>query len=257
MTTAAPIPIASATYNESVDRFAELGYVLLPNLLSHQEADELSSGFEQFEGVAMEGLGRTINERQLLYDKKYFDVLFKPRYRETLRLLLGDNLQLLDVLGAERVETPTVPLRGWHLDWIFVSPTPIGVTSLFYLQDMTEDMGPLLLVPGSHLWQRAPRDDEREHPSLHEQTLLCSAGTAVVIHPNMWHSVSPIAAGNIRRTLNVSWTHHFVKRLDFFYRTPLPDYILSSEDQTVLETFGLAMPTRRQGGSSYNESYYG
>lgn len=65
---------------------------------------------------------------------------------------------------------------------------------LIYLDDLNEPTGPLCVLPGSHNLL-----DSEPAPHLFEdlpgqETLHLPAGSAVLMHPNVWHRARPTTA---------------------------------------------------------------
>ncbi|MBB5897915.1 phytanoyl-CoA dioxygenase family protein [Kutzneria kofuensis] len=61
------------------------------------------------------------------------------------------------------------------------------VQLMYYPQEVTEDMGGTLLVPGSHLRRINESDTGRYQNLLGQIRLVCPAGTVLVLHHGIWH----------------------------------------------------------------------
>lgn len=59
---------------------------------------------------------------------------------------------------------------------------------LFYPEDVTENMGGTLLIPGSHFRKINSNIIKRYQHIVGQQQLICKAGTILFIHSNLWHS---------------------------------------------------------------------
>lgn len=113
---------------------------------------------------------------------------------------------------------------AWHSDYTFWKahdgmPKPEAVSVLFMLDDMTEENGPLVVLPGSeHLlvekksrvWTIKHDANERdgmitEHmvsvTGLQRHTVLGKAGDVFVMHANMWHTSPPNLSDTDRNIL--------------------------------------------------------
>ncbi|MFD1930124.1 MULTISPECIES: phytanoyl-CoA dioxygenase family protein [Nonomuraea] len=75
-----------------------------------------------------------------------------------------------------------------HADAIIdTRPDAFDVQLMYYPQDVTEDMGGTLSVPGSHL-RRTNESDTGRYQNLRGQSMLtCPAGTVVLLHHGIWH----------------------------------------------------------------------
>src|SRR5215211_4110584 len=99
------------------------------------------------------------NERALARDQRFVDVVTEPTLLDAVEAALGDDVHLL---AYEAIEIPSGggKDRDWHSDFHFPTDAALVVNVGIYLQDMTDDRGPLYVVPGSHRWNREPADDE-------------------------------------------------------------------------------------------------
>jgi ectoine hydroxylase-related dioxygenase (phytanoyl-CoA dioxygenase family) len=124
-----------------------------------------------------------------------------------------------------------------------------------YLQDMTPETGPLLVVPGSHRWRREPSAEEEQAEIEGEIPVAVDAGTAVVFNAQLWHSGGRNESDRPRRAVFPYFGHYWIKRMDEFYRRPLPDYVLEHDDPLVRQLFGLGLATASVHGGYDDESY--
>jgi ectoine hydroxylase-related dioxygenase (phytanoyl-CoA dioxygenase family) len=251
-------------YNQSIEEFYDYGYVLIPNMLTRNHVESL---VEALSGMTREisERERWATEREMLQDPQFYEVVTHPRLIGTVRRIIGDDVQNIDFLGVEQAPH-SGPVRGWHLDYpglgrmrtdrVGGGVTPPGMACPLYLQDMTDEVGPLRVIPGSHKWQRQVRSDERAVPKQHELVFNIPAGSVVCMHGNLWHSGSRNDSDDWRRLFTINFAPWWMKRLDHYYKTPLPDYILESEDPFIRQLFGLEQPASSDQGG-YDELRYG
>ena len=67
---------------------------------------------------------------------------------------------------------------------------------VYYPQDVSDDMGPTAVLPGSHYYET--------HESAHEQpdiSLCGEAGTVTIVHYDLWHRATPNESENKRYML--------------------------------------------------------
>jgi ectoine hydroxylase-related dioxygenase (phytanoyl-CoA dioxygenase family) len=254
------MPLALDSLNVDAGAFFQHGYVVLPDVI---RADDLEAINVALDGAAVQTIAGTrqfVNERELLKGKRFFDVISQARIVETIRGILGDDLQLLD-FGAMEDPPGTGRLRSWHSDFHHSFPIverpPLMVTMLIYLADMDDERGPLYLRPGTHTLLRHPTSEESGSPLPDELKVTVAAGSAVAFHSNLWHSGSPNASDSPRRLLFSLWGHYWMKRLDEFYETPLPDFVREADDPWVRQIFGVATHAPSVHGSDYNPRAYG
>jgi ectoine hydroxylase-related dioxygenase (phytanoyl-CoA dioxygenase family) len=122
---------------------------------------------------------------------------------------------------------------------------------------MTDERGPLYVRPGTHRMLRHAAGHERETPFPDEVKVAVPAGSAVAFHSNLWHSGSPNTTASPRRLLFSLWGHYWMKRLDEFYETPLPEFVREADDPWVRQLFGVATHASSVHGGDYNAVAYG
>jgi len=170
--------------NDSVEAFEDHGYVVLPELLTREEADALWQAFDEFPRAYIDGSERNFNtERVLCQNWGFVEAMTKPHLIDALRRCVGEDIQILSYDGPE---TPPHkgPERAWHIEVHggFTSDTCVSANVGIYFQDITEETGPLYVIPGSHKWRREPTREEREQPQPGEVAIVMPAGTGIIIH---------------------------------------------------------------------------
>jgi ectoine hydroxylase-related dioxygenase (phytanoyl-CoA dioxygenase family) len=246
--------------NADPDAFFEHGYVVIPDVIPADGVDALNEVLDRAKAHTIAGTRRLVNERELLKDRRFLDVITQSRIVDTVKGILGEDLQILD-FGAMEDPPGTGRTRSWHSDFHHSFPIverpPLMVTLLIYLADMTDERGPLYVRPGTHGLLRHPADEERLTPLPDEVKVSVPAGSAVAFHSNLWHSGSRNATESPRRLLFSLWGHYWMKRLDEFYETPLPDFVREAGDPWVRQLFGVATHAPSVHGKDYNAVAYG
>jgi ectoine hydroxylase-related dioxygenase (phytanoyl-CoA dioxygenase family) len=255
------VSVSAETHvNQDPTAFFEEGYVVLADVIPRDDVVELQRSVGVLRTNSIGGTRLLVNERELLKDKRFFDVVTQPRLLELLRVILGDDLQILDI-GVMKDPPATGRVRSWHSDFHHSFPIverpPLMVTMLVYLDDMSDERGPLFVKPGTHKLLHHPTAEERSEPLAGEVKIAVPAGTAVVFHSNLWHSGSRNNTREPRRLLFSLWGHYWIKRLDEFYSSPLPDYVLHADDPWVRQLFGAGTAAPSVHGDDYNPVAYG
>jgi ectoine hydroxylase-related dioxygenase (phytanoyl-CoA dioxygenase family) len=247
--------MVASELNQDIERFDDLGYLVVPEVLTRDEAEVLWHATEALEPVPHRD--RLIrNERTLLRDRRFFDVVTNPRLVDAAQRLVGPDVQALDHVLLEL--TPGAgPDRSWHTDFAYVGAPLLVVTANVYLQDMDDESGPLYCLPGSHQERRLGTGEKISEPIDGELKLHFPAGTAVVFHSNLLHTGSRNRTNRPRRLLFHFYGHYWMKRLDDFYETPLPAYVRESDDPLVRQLFGVEQHSPSVHGASYNPQTYG
>lgn len=189
--------VAELDSNEISLRLAKEGFVVLPELLTDGElrtyraladrvllADRADYPGSQKDVGFLDG--RDPNVLRILKD---------PPLRQVLARLLGDPPVFVN--AWVRIALPSSPGAPWHQDlqreyW----PTPINLA--IYLDDVTNENGPTLVVPGTHTLPH-PEFDKRQQPR--ERQVLGRAGTAALFYATVWHRGSANRTAYPRRAL--------------------------------------------------------
>jgi ectoine hydroxylase-related dioxygenase (phytanoyl-CoA dioxygenase family) len=254
------MPVSLDHLNTDPRAFFDEGYVVIPDVISADGLGAINAALDGAQTQTINGTRRFVNERALLRDKRFFDVITQPRIVDTVRGALGEDLQILD-FGAMEDPAGTGRLRSWHSDFHHSFPIvdrpPLMVTLLIYLAEMTDERGPLYVRPGTHRLLRHPTAEEAGTPLPDEVQVGVPAGSAVAFHSNLWHSGSTNATDSPRRLLFSLWGHYWMKRLDEFYETPLPDFVRDADDPWVRQLFGVASHVPSVHGNDYNPVAYG
>lgn len=158
------------------------------------------------------------------------------------------GLPLKDSNGARRV-------AGWHRDpWAHVPrgpffTRPLALNALLYLQDLTDEVGPIRVIPRSHRQGiTLSRSEERQRHPL-EVSLHLNSGDVIVIHNNLVHTGTAPAPEVQERAFvsifyNLSWLKQTVafrgpealRLLEFFrHRGDRRMLRLLGEDETLTE----------------------
>ena len=105
-------------------------------------------------------------------------------------------------------------VTAWHRDsWstvpIGVYQRPLAMNAISYLQDMTEDLGLLRVIPGSHVQSLVIDDVEKYHPRGDEVLLYLKAGDVVFTHHGLYYTGTPNVSGRDRyffaASYNLTW----------------------------------------------------
>lgn len=218
------------TWREQLDAD---GYALLPNALSAADVQAALAEWAEItvanasDAALLSGeSGPAYGARNLLdLWPRVTDLIRTPLLGNALRAILGENAGVVRVLYFDKPPGHSWALP-WHKDYslavqahhksdTFTKPTvkagvphvvaPQSVldrmlTVRIHLDPMTPDNGPLRVIPGSHAAYHQKDDPPRE-----ARTLLCDAGTALLMRPLVTHASghSRADAGLHRRIVHV------------------------------------------------------
>jgi ectoine hydroxylase-related dioxygenase (phytanoyl-CoA dioxygenase family) len=167
------------------------GFVILESLLSAGERAAIATALAPFEAGRPMGRNDFEGERtQRVYSlagkgEVFLRLAEHPRIVRILaaRLLPGYLLSNLQSIRLHPGETP----QGFHTDDAFYPiPRPhasLALSTIWAIEDFTEENGATELVPGSHLWG-AEHPDDRPHQV---KKAVMPAGSVVIFDGSLWH----------------------------------------------------------------------
>jgi len=190
--------------------FESWGYIVIPDLLSRSEIDELHDASERLH-AALDARDAPPRGRGVIFE---FDPAFErlmdhPKVLPKVHALYGDRF-ILQAAANTRVK-PGTPAGGWHQDGSNAydykqlgHPIPLLQLRVSYLiTDQTEPgQGNLELIPGSHRAQVGLPDHVREvRGDVPIGHVLCAeAGTVLIFHNAVWHRAYDHHGPNVRYT---------------------------------------------------------
>ena len=109
----------------------------------------------------------------------------------------------------------------WHRDRSgFLPPPeylrPHSVVFMAYMQEMTDDVGPLRVIPGSHRYPRTLSSDDLHRAASGERLLPTRPGDMVAIHHNLLHAGGHNVSARERRFLGFIYNQSMLRQEDNF-----------------------------------------
>ena len=157
------------------------GYVVMDNALTPRQVAELSAAYD--EQLALhppaEGALRVEVKRILERGAVFEHLMDLPATFRVARALIGADVELATGGELDHKFAHTPAYIGWHNDfrWMVDVPYPrqnFWLRCTYFIGDVTADMGPFTLLPGSHHATHAPpgdSNDERGQPRMLEGAL--------------------------------------------------------------------------------------
>ena len=238
---------------EHLAEFKRDGFTLFPQMLDPGWIREMRDGFEELEGRIPNADGSRPSAITNLLEHKPEPVLralSNERLLDFAEMLVGPHVQLESITFRR---TPPQPgndgtALGFHRDMFAFFPEdgvyhrPLLFNALSYLQDLTDETGPLRIIPGSHMraLRMTPEEARRPHPE--EVIVYPKAGDTAVFHCSMLHSGSPNRSTDYRYlfflTFNHSWLKHRAN-----YRGPVSQAVIAGararNDRRLLRLLGV------------------
>ena len=142
-----------------------------------------------------------------------------PRLLDFAELLVGPHVQLESVTYRRSPPDPGAesPVLGFHRDLFAFYPDegvyhrPLLSNALTYLQDLTDETGPLRVVPRSRMRAIGVTPEEMRQPHPKEVMVYPKAGDLLVFHNSLLHSGSANVSDDHRYLFFVTLQHSWLK----------------------------------------------
>ncbi len=217
------------TLEERIEAFDRDGFAYFQNAMDAEQVKNLRDAMDALSAIP-ESFDKYHTAEQRGFFQKHINNAFN-RAPEFLPCLdWPDVIDLAEavhggdchVIGMTAwVTGPGRPDQGLHVDWLPV-PLPEDVaadprvkipafitTAHYYLNDLYEELGPTVFVPGSHRSGRRPEADGKWN-GVGEQSCLCKAGDAVLFRSDVWHRGTANTSEETRYLLQVHYAHRMI-----------------------------------------------
>ena len=223
--------------DSSLERMKKAGFVVFKNLLNTNEVEELrrlmdETGGDDEDHYKPGHYGKTEDDPDYKHYDKHIgntycmnDAFIKYVSRQpaidVIETIHGYGTRLIGgsvwVTGTGRNPMPL------HIDYQpFALPediasdprvqVPIMISTLhYYLNDMYMELGPTLVVEGSHKSSRIP-DDDTGWNGNEVKALVCKAGDAILFRSDLWHGALPNSSSERRYMLQVHYGCAYIER---------------------------------------------
>lgn len=170
--------------SEQVARFVAHGYLRLDQVVPPELNEEAIAAFPAGMPEVRYGVPVPVAFPDGSFSRRLLDL---PEVAGALRSLVGPDPAVDH--HALHIRAPHEgSAQALHADALIdVRPDAFDVQLMYYPQDVTEEMGGTLVVPGSHL-RRINESDTGRYQNLRGQVrLTCPAGTVLLLHHGIWH----------------------------------------------------------------------
>lgn len=211
------------------------GYLVIDEVFDQDELNRTQMAFDQ--AAENEGLDDLPNRDELFIHIAEHPILFPVVHR-----IVGDNVQLRLLQGLQIA--PDSAGRGWHrevasITSVYHPTSTLSVQVFFHLDDVPKDGAYIAAVPGSHRFKSdLPFPDITYIEEMPHHVLLpVKAGTAVVLHGNLWQARLRNRSRMPQRLLVYTYIHCWM-------RQALPDLALhatevASSSRNLSQLFGI------------------
>lgn len=231
-TTSAGTTVDSAVVHADLAAVDRDGYVILENLLSAEECDQIrdavtplldKSGRNTFEGERTQRVYSVLNKTRAcdrLVDHPrvlaLLDRLFLPNY-------LLSQLQVININPGESAQLLHPD------DGVYPVPrprAPLGAATIWAIDAFTEDNGATVILPGSHRWDsdRRPGDETRVQAVMPPGACVFFVGT-------LWHGGGANNSDHARLAVTAQYCEPWLRPQEAFTLSTTRDTVRTvSED---------------------------
>jgi hypothetical protein len=211
------------TLDEHLAEFKRDGFTLFPGMLDGGWVQEMRAAFEDIADriPTADGSRPSLFVDVLEHQPQLvLRALASERLLDFAEMVIGPHVQLETVTYRRTPpgEAADGPVLGFHRDMFAFFPEdgvyhrPLLFNALSYLQDLTDDSGPLRIIPGSHMRALRITQEEAKRPHPEEVIVYPKAGDVAVFHCSMLHSGTVNRSTDHRYlfflTFNHSWLKH-------------------------------------------------
>ena len=236
--------------------FDEFGYVLLEDVLPRSKVDALVAVIDELHSshASHEHRNKTkggFNMRPVI-DKHpiFMDLLIWPKtFAAVAKFLDHFNIQLMQSHLFEADPENTERVTGWHNDGGEPAIEVNGIRAFgslkvgYFLRDrMHDDMGSLMVVPGSHRIQGRPPFPPGASDPVGAIQVKAKAGDAIVFQQGLWHAAAPNRSSESRILLYYGYGYRVFRPIDY---QQMPERVL--ENRTPIERQLLGETVTHQG----------
>ena len=270
------IPVADRTQSKPfLEAFEELGFAHFPGVydapqvdtFQHLYADVVSQWRYVTHSEATPDAVSGLLER---YPRDILPALSNPLLLGFAEAIMGPFVQLDSaVLNSDapvEQEKRLCPVM-WHRDRFGAVPPnlylrPSSIVFLSYLQPMTDDVGPLRVIPRSHRADRLIPDAELYEPIADEVFIHAEPGDVIAVHQNLLHSGTHNTATIDRRFFGFIYNLTCYRQEDNFAGpncAALLDFAKKTNDRRLARLLGhdpLIFPRQNSGFTSPPETQW-
>lgn len=207
------------------------GYVLMENALTGAPLQRISEAYDrQLALTAVSPYVKRVEIKRILERDPAFEALMDlPATFPIAYDLIGADIELASSGELDHKFANAPAHIGWHNDfqWMTNVTYPrqnFWVRCTYFLGDVTEDMGPFTLLPGSHLADHScPQDwwDEKRQPRFIEGQVAITGpkGSCLINNTEIWHTNTPNRSTRDRRLIMLLYKHAWMKQWQEGYET--------------------------------------
>ena len=208
---------------EIVSLIQKEGYVLFEDVLTKQQLEALRTVYDiQIELQCAPPEQKRVEIKRILEQGDDFaDLMDLSTVFPIVRQLIGADVELASGGELDHKFGPSPAHIGWHNDfqWMTNVPYPrqnFWIRCTYFIDDVSEEMGPFTLLPSSHLSDRACPQSWKtiDGQPIHVEGqigIVGKAGSCLINNTEIWHTNTPNRTTNPRRLIMILYKHAWMK----------------------------------------------
>ncbi|MFC0335747.1 phytanoyl-CoA dioxygenase family protein [Paenibacillus sepulcri] len=170
-------------------------------LTARQMASFVTDGYLHIENLVPDELNRLVDEEQrsgrvkqrgYWQNSQYMQQVFNlPQVKGIIQSLVG-HYPVYDHSALHIVQPKHLKAQEWHADSI-INTRKYGfdIQAFYFAHDAPDEMGPTLVLPGSHLRRVNTSSIGRYKNIVGQKRMVSKAGTMFFVHEGIWHCAQP------------------------------------------------------------------
>ncbi len=196
--------------------FLKWGYLVVENALTPAQLEDLCNALDEtFDRLKTPFTGELLEQ-----DERFGFLIDNPPVLTRIKAILGNCVQLHS--ATSRVTQPDEPDQNWHRDgpWpMDPNGTPYGslpgqINCGYYLDEITMENGPIVIVPGSQRVLFKPPEGHPRFPD--EKYILVQPGQAVLFDGWIYHRGAANKSQQRRRVCLMCYQNAWMKSREPF-----------------------------------------
>lgn len=201
----------------------EDGFALIPAVLTSDEIAALRQSIDRLRPFGFDRMDVTEHYKCVFNrDRVFFDLIDRPGIVDLAEATMGDQCHII----GQSAWRSHPGHNGWnpHTDHTLVTvpeetaSNPVAFpiylcTAHYYLDDITEDLCPTYVIPGSHKSGRAigwGKDSDPEWHGRRLEPVLCKPGDVLFFRSEIWHTGSLNKTDQMRYLLQTHYSHRTI-----------------------------------------------
>lgn len=192
------------------------GYCIFPGVLNREEVQAFRDKIDRLGGDdAQYEVEKWCFNKQLAsdyqHDPEMLQYIDKDDVVAVLESIFGEHHHCI---GGSLWVTGKGRGMGIHVDFLpfpYVVPAEVTIpifmaTAHYYLDDLTLDLGPTTIIPGSHRAARPPQD-ETSFNGVGSHAVMLKAGDVCLFRSDLWHGAAKNVSERRRYMVQVHYAH--------------------------------------------------